>query len=115
MQICDILHNLDKQGLVYYFLDDGTFHQKKHFGHLYCNTFSDEEVETLIDVFYKFYPQKRCSKRIDKKKDGRQYPYIYIPVVVMNEFREDIYNFLTENDIVSLKYKIGYFSIKNTI
>ena len=107
MSITEVLNNLDVQGLVYYFLDDGTYHQKKHFGHLYCNTFSDEEVEVLIDVMYKFYPQKRCVKRIDKKKDGRQYPYIYIPVVVMNEFKKDIQKFLDENGIESLKYKVG--------
>ena len=107
MSTIEILHKLDIQGLVYYFLDDGTYHQRKHFGHLYCNTFSDDEVEVLIDVLYKFYPQKRCTKRFDRKKDGRQYPYIYIPVVVMNEFKKDIKNFLEENNIDSLMYKVG--------
>ena len=107
MSITDILNSLNIEGLIYYFLDDGTFHQKKHFGHLYCNTFSDEEVEILINVIYKFYPQKECSKRIDRKKDGRQYPYIYIPVTVMNEFKKDIHKFLKENNIVSLMYKVG--------
>lgn len=107
MKISDILHKLDIQGLVYYFLDDGTFHQKKHFGHLYCNTLNDEEVDILINVLYKFYPQKKCVKRIDKKKDGRQYPYIYIPVVVMNEFKKDIEKFLKANEINSLIYKVG--------
>lgn len=107
MRTVDILNSLNTEGLIYYFLDDGTFHQRKHFGHLYCNTFNDKEVETLIDVMYKFYPQKRCVKRIDRKKDGRQYPYIYIPVVVMNEFKKDIHKFLEENSIDSLLYKIG--------
>lgn len=107
MSITDILKSINVEGLVYLFLDDGTFHQKKHFGHIYCNTFSDEEVELLINVMYKFYPQKRCVKRLDKKKDGRQYPYIYIPVVVMNEFRKDIQKFLEENNINSLMYKVG--------
>ena len=107
MRTIDILNSLNVEGLIYLFLDDGTYHQKKHFGHIYCNTFSDEEVETLIDVIYKFYPQKRCVKRIDRKKDGRQYPYIYIPVAVMNEFKKDIQQFLEENNISSLKYKVG--------
>ena len=107
MSVLEILDNLDIEGLVYFFLDDGTFHQKKHFGHIYCNTFTDEEVEKLIDVMFHFYPQKRCVKRIDRKKDGRQYPYIYIPVVVMNEFKKDIQNFLEQNEIHSLMYKVG--------
>ena len=107
MPLLDVVNSLNKEGLVYFFLDDGTFHQKKHFGHIYCNTFSNDEVEALINVMYKFYPQKKCVKRMDKKKDGRQYPYIYIPVVVMNEFKKDIHNFLTENEIESLMYKVG--------
>lgn len=107
MSVTEVLNKLNKEGLVYYFLDDGTFHQKKHFGHLYCNTFTDDEVQTLIEVMYKFYPQKKCAKRIDKKKDGRQYPYIYIPVVVMDEFRKDVKDFLEKYEIKSLMYKVG--------
>ena len=107
MNTIDIINSLNIEGLVYLFLDDGTFHQKKHFGHICCNTFSDVEVETLIKVMYKFYPQKLCSKRVDRKKDGRQYPYIYIPVAVMNEFRKDVGKFLKDNHIESLMYKVG--------
>ena len=107
MSVLEILDNLDIEGLVYFFLDDGTFHQNKHFGHIYCNTFNDEEVEKLIDVMFHFYPQKRCVKRVDRKKDGRQYPYIYIPVVVMNEFKKDVQKFLEDNEIYSLLYKVG--------
>lgn len=107
MNTIDIINSLNIEGLTYLFLDDGTFHQKKHFGHIYCNSFNDEEVETLIKVMYKFYPQKLCVKRVDKKKDGRQYPYIYIPVIVMNEFKKDIGKFLEENHIESMKYKVG--------
>lgn len=107
MSNTDILYKLDKQGLIYFFLDDGTFHQKKHFGHICCNTFTEEETETLIEVIYNLYPQKRCTKRTDKKKDGRQYLYVYIPVVVMNEFKKDIQRFLEDNNITSLMYKVG--------
>lgn len=107
MSVHEVLDKLNIEGLVYYFLDDGTFHQKKHFGHLYCNTFTDDEVDHLIKVMYKFFPQKLCSKRLDKKKDGRQYPYIYIPVVVMNEFKKHISKFLVDNEIYSLMYKVG--------
>ena len=107
MSVLQVLDNIDIEGLCYFFLDDGSFHQKKHFGHLYCNTFTDIEVDKLVQVFYKFYPQKLCKKRIDKKKDGRSYPYIYIPVAVMDSFRIDLKKFLMKYDLQSFYYKIG--------
>ena len=107
MSIIDILKSLDVEGLALYFLDDGTFHQRKHFGHLYCNTFTDEEVETLIETLFKFYPVKRCVVRYDRKKDGRVYPYVYIPVPVMNAFKEDIKSLIGKYELTDYKYKIG--------
>ena len=103
----EVLDELNKIGLIIFYLDDGTYHQKKHFGHIYCNTFSDEEVDRLIKKVYYFYPQKLCKKRYDRKKDGRFYPYIYIPVCVMDEFKKDIERFLVENKIDSMLYKVG--------
>lgn len=97
----------NKEGLILFYLDDGTYHQNKHFMHLYCNTFSDIEVDELIKVFFKHYPQKLCAKRVDRKKDGRSYPYIYIPVVVAEVFKKDVHKFLIKNDIPSLLYKTG--------
>lgn len=105
MIVSECIRNLNKIGLIYFFLDDGSLHKRKAFGHIYCNTFSDSEVEVLIERIFQLYPYKRCSKRIDKKKDGRKYPYIYIPVSTMNEFRKDIEKFLNYYDIQSLMYK----------
>ena len=107
MSISDIVKSLDHEGLALYFLDDGTFHQKKHFGHLYCNTFTSEEVEILIDTLFKLYPVKRCTVRYDRKKDGRVYPYVYIPVPVMNEFKEDVKSLIDKYELTDFRYKIG--------
>lgn len=107
MSIDEVLDKLTKEGLIYFYLDDGTYHQRKHFGHIYCNTFSESEVDHLIYILYKFYPYKRCAKRYDRKKDGRSYPYIYIPVSVMNAFKVDVEKFLIDSDLQSLMYKVG--------
>lgn len=75
--------------------------------HIYCNEFSVEETNKLIEKFYQLYPIKACSFRWDKKKDGRKYPYIYIPVKTANVFKEDIKDFLLTNEINSMLYKVG--------
>lgn len=105
LNILDCIKGLDKLGLILYFLDDGSLHKNKRFGHIYCNTFTDIEVKALIDIIYSYYPLKRCSKRMDKKKNGREYPYIYIPVSTMFEMSKDVRSFLEHRDIKSLLYK----------
>ena len=107
MSVIEVITNLNAEGLCYLFIDDGSFHQRKHFGHIYCNSFSDEEVEALINKIYELYPDKKCSKRLDKKKDGRVYPYIYIPVSVMNTFKKDLEEFIRSKEIYSFLYKVG--------
>lgn len=107
LNVLDVINNLDKTGLMYYYLDDGSYHIHRHTMHLYCNSFNSDEVYALVDKIYKLYPQKKCSVRIDKKKDGRQYPYLYIPRKVVEPFKEDVHNFLIEKDLPCYLYKIG--------
>lgn len=64
---------------------------------------------------YSLYPYKRCSLRWDKKKDERNYPYIYIPVKTASEIKKDVENFLIKNEIYSLLYKVGVDSPPETI
>lgn len=105
MNIEDVLDNLDLKGLIYYYLDDGTLHKHKHFMHIYCNTFSEHEANKLIELLYKYYPIKKCKLAYDRKKDGRIFPYIRIPVPTAREFSKDIRKFLIDNNINSLLYK----------
>ena len=103
----EVISKLNKLGLILYYLDDGSYHQKKHFGNLYCNDFIDEEVNQLISKVYDLYHVKKCSIRFDRKKDGREYPYLYITVSTMNMFKEDVLSFLKRNKLYSLYYKAG--------
>ena len=105
MTISEILDNLDLYGLILYYLDDGSLHKSKYFMHIYCNKFTDEEVEQLIDVIHKFFPEKRCSHRKEHKKDGRTFNYVYINKQVAEKFSEYVREFLLENNINSLLYK----------
>lgn len=106
LSIMDTLSNLDTVGLSYLFLDDGSIHKHKFFGNLYCNTFTDIEVQKLIDVFYQFYPVKCCVKGVDRKKDGRQYPYVRIPRAVMDLFKHDVKKLIDENGLRCFDYKV---------
>lgn len=105
MTIDEVLDNLDLLGLIYFYLDDGSLHKHKYFMHLYCCKFTHAQAQKLSDIIFRFYPQKRCSLRTDRKKDGREFPYLYIPVVVAREFSKDVYAFLNQNQITSLLYK----------
>lgn len=107
MPLKNILAELDKQGLIYYYLDDGSYHKSKNTLHLYCNTFTDEEALYLADIIYKLYPIKKCSLYHDRKKDGRCFPYLYIPFVTAKEFLKDVKEFLVSNNINSMLYKVG--------
>ena len=101
------IKHLNREGLIMYFLEDGSYHQRKHFMNLYCNSFTAEEVEALIEKIYELYPIKKAVKRMDRKRDGRAFPYLYLPVGVANIFKLDIRDFLLKNNISSLLYKTG--------
>ena len=105
--ISECIKLLSLKGLYMLYLDDGTYHQKKHFMHIYCNMFSVQETEELANKIYGYYPIKRPTLRWDKKKDGRKYPYLYIPVDTTKALIEDVFEFVEDNQLYSLYYKIG--------
>ena len=115
LSVIECIEALTKESFSMFYLDDGTYHQKKHFMHLYCNEFTEIEVEHLISKIYSLYPYKISSIRWDRKKDGRKYPYIYIPVKTANEIKKDVEKFLVKNEIYSMLYKVGIDSPPETI
>ena len=52
LSVKETISMLDKNGLIFYYLDDGSYHKNRHFGHIYCNTFTVDEVNCLIDKIY---------------------------------------------------------------
>lgn len=105
MDKLSVIDQLDILGLIYYYLDDGSLHKTKHYMNIYCNSFCDEEVSHLVNKLYELFPIKRCSILTDRKKDGKAYPYIYVPVSVASLFSKNVRAFLEINNINSLLYK----------
>lgn len=107
LSVTQAIGQLDKIGFVQLYLDDGSYKLKKRCAHLYINSFSEEEVVAMVDKIEELYGEKRCSIYQDRKKDGRSFPYLYIPVTTMALILVDVQKFLIENKLYSLYYKGG--------
>ena len=102
----DILSNLTKEDLCFWYLDDGSYHKNRYTMHLYCNQLNEDESEVLISrihQLYEIYP----TKRYDRKKDGRSFIYLYFPRELTEIFRKDVEKILVKYKVKSLFYKIG--------
>ena len=102
----DILTGLTKTDLIMWYLDDGSYHIRRHTMHLYCNLLTEVQVNILIKrivALYGITPRRRE----DRKKDGHSYPYLYFPRALVEVFRLDVEQFLLHYKIKSLFYKIG--------
>lgn len=105
MSVAEAIDNLDKLGVIMLFLDDGSLHKNKNVIHLYCNSFSEEDSKKLAQKIYNLFGGKEPKVYFDKKKDGRIYPYLYIPKETSNIINKEVIEFLNKNNIESLKYK----------
>jgi hypothetical protein len=101
-----IISGLSKTDLIMWYLDDGSYHIHRHTMHLYCNDLTDEQVNLLINRIRELYGIAP-KRRNDKKADGRCFPYLYFPRVLVEDFRLDVEIFLKKYKIKSLFYKIG--------
>lgn len=106
--IVDIINNLDYFGFLMYYFDDGPYHKRANTMHIYCNTFSEIEVDTLINKVYTLFPIKCPTKQVDRKKDGREYPYIYIPTTTTREIVKFYMDFVSNRPLLHcMLYKLG--------
>jgi hypothetical protein len=102
----DVLDSLNKKDLIMWYLDDGSWHKTRKTMHLYCNMLNDKELCSLMTRIYFMYGIEP-RRRVDRKKDGRVYPYLYFPRLLVERFKKDVQAFLIENQLESLYYKIG--------
>ncbi len=105
MDKIDVINSLDMNGLILYYLDDGSLHKSKRTIHLYCSSFSDEEVECLVNKVHELLKEKIPKRYNDIKRDGRVFPYLYLPVDTAKVLSEYTREFLLNNKIDSLLYK----------
>lgn len=102
----EFLKNLSNFDLILWYIDDGSWHRSRKTMHLYCNMLNESEMQELIDrigFLYGICP----TPRQDRKKDGRSYPYLYFPRLLVEKFRKDVFHFLKVHELDSLYYKVG--------
>jgi LAGLIDADG DNA endonuclease family len=102
----DLIKTLDKQDLFLWLVDDGSWHKNQNLFHLYCNMLNDDEANLLIEQIYKLYGV-RPRLRKDRKKDGREFNYLYFPRRLTILVRPEFKKFLIENNLHSMLYKVG--------
>lgn len=101
-----VLKCLSKIDLLFWYIDDGSWHKGKKMMHLYCNDLNEYELNCLVSRIEHLYGEAPTVQR-DKKKDGRSYPYLYFPRKLTNKFWRDVRRFIRWNGLYSLSYKVG--------
>ena len=106
--IYKIIDSLDYFGYLMYYFDDGSFHKCHNTMQLYCNTFTQEQADALSSKIFDLFGGKSPKVYIDKKKDGRQYPYLYIPLSTTKEIINCYEEFVKSRPLLHcMAYKLG--------
>lgn len=109
MDRLDVIKNLDYFGFLIYFLDDGSFHKKVKGANLYCNSFNAEEIEALREKIFELFPVKYSSVCVDRRKNGKCYPYLYIHKATTEAITNYYYQYMVDtNELHKLTYKLGF-------
>lgn len=108
----DILRSIDEQDLIMWYLDDGSWHIKRHTMHLYSNMLDAEQVQILVERIEQLYGIAP-RVRIDRKKDGRTFFYLYFPRKLVEKFRPIVRQYLIDNKLSTLYYKVGGLSYED--
>lgn len=104
--INQILPSLSEYDLFLWYLDDGSWHKKRNTMHLYSNMLSKEQTELLADRIELLYGI-RPTIRIDRKKDGREFYYLYYPRRLVNIVHPIYKRLIIESELPSMMYKVG--------
>lgn len=102
----DILTKLDEVDLILWYLDDGSWHINQNLMHLYSNMLDERESNILADRINELYGI-RPTLRLDRKKDGRQYYYLYFPRALTKVFRPKVKEYLLQYKLETMYYKFG--------
>jgi hypothetical protein len=102
----EVISDLDKFDLFLWFMDDGSWHKNKHIMHLYSNMLNDSQTDLLISKIESLYGMAP-TKRLDRKKDGRQFNYLYFPRELVKQFRPEFKETVMDLEIPSMFYKFG--------
>lgn len=107
LTIKECINKLSIYDLVAWYLDDGSYHVSRETMHLYSNSLSKEENLYLIEHIFTLLSE-RPRLRVDRKKDGREYYYLYFGRKLIINFFPYVKNFLDYHQLTDdLGYKIG--------
>jgi hypothetical protein len=107
----EVIEDLDRFDLALWFMDDGSWHKNKYIMHLYSNMLNDSQTDLLIakvESLYGIAPRKR----IDRKKDGREFFYLYFGRDLVKRFRPEFKETVINLEIPSMFYKFGGLEYK---
>lgn len=101
-----LLTRIEEDDLILWYLDDGSWHKGANTMHFYSNMLTETESNLLMDRIEHLYGV-RPKLNIDRKKDGRQFYYLYFPRDLTKIFRPKVKEYLIKNGLTSLYYKFG--------
>lgn len=104
--IGDIIPVLDKEDLFLWYMDDGSWHIKRNTMHLYSNMLDESQSNLLIKRIGELYGIDP-RLRIDRKRDGRQFYYLYFPRELVKRFRPEFKAYVMHHGLESMYYKFG--------
>lgn len=107
LTIKECISKLSIYDLVAWYLDDGSYHKSRETMHLYSNSLSKEENLYLIEHIYTLLNEKP-RLRLDRKKNGKEYYYLYFGRKLIINFFPYVKSFLDYHQLTcDLGYKIG--------
>lgn len=101
-----ILKSITEMDLFLWYLDDGSWHKTKNTMHLYSNMLDERESRMLIgriEDMYGIAPRLR----VDRKKDGRSFYYLYFPRKLVNILHPIFKSYITSFNLTDSYYKVG--------
>lgn len=100
------INKLSLDDFYLWLIDDGSFHKTKHFINLNSHALSKAENEELQKYLMNEFEIK-TTVYTDKKKDGRLFYYLNIPVrqtrIILPEFKK----FIITHNLYGYEYKVG--------
>lgn len=104
-----LIERMDVYDLIWLYLDDGSWHKKKHYMHIYTNSLSKLDNMLLINHMNHILNIKP-KLRIDRKKNGKEYYYLALSVSDSNSFKVHIVDYLKKYPNLScFNYKVGLY------
>lgn len=101
-----VIEQLDEFDLFLWYLDDGSWHIRRNTMHLYCNMLNEKQTNLLCDKIESIHGI-RPTIRIDRKKDGRQFYYLYYPRKLVNVLHPIYRQYLIDANLECMYYKVG--------